>query len=102
MATWLLKQLETFGVQAEAIPLGKQAINGEPSDLELPPVILGRIGTDPEKPTVLVYGHFDVQPVSSVNMFMLRMLKLDLDRLRRATAGRRNHLNSMLTLRMDE
>ena len=100
MAVWLLKQLETFGVQAEAIPLGKQVINGEPSDLELPPVILGRIGTDPEKPTVLIYGHFDVQPVSSVYIF--GKLRLNLDRLRGAMAGRQNHLNSMLTLRTGE
>jgi Cys-Gly metallodipeptidase DUG1 len=33
-------------------------------ELELPPAILGRIGHDKNKKTVLVYGHFDVQPVS--------------------------------------
>ena len=33
-------------------------------ELQLPPAILGRIGDDKAKKTVLVYGHFDVQPVS--------------------------------------
>jgi Cys-Gly metallodipeptidase DUG1 len=34
-------------------------------ELALPPAILGRIGHDPLKKTVLIYGHFDVQPVSA-------------------------------------
>jgi hypothetical protein len=29
-------------------------------ELELPPIILGRYGSDPSKKTVLVYGHYDV------------------------------------------
>src|SRR5262249_38238193 len=27
-----------------------------------PPVVLGSHGTDPDRPTVLIYGHYDVQP----------------------------------------
>lgn len=30
--------------------------------MDLPPVLLGRYGSDPKKKTVLVYGHYDVQP----------------------------------------
>lgn len=30
--------------------------------LQLPPVVLGRYGNDKSKKTVLVYGHYDVQP----------------------------------------
>jgi acetylornithine deacetylase/succinyl-diaminopimelate desuccinylase-like protein len=29
-------------------------------ELELPPILLGRYGSDPKKKTVLVYGHYDV------------------------------------------
>jgi len=29
-------------------------------ELELPPIILARYGSDPSKKTVLVYGHYDV------------------------------------------
>jgi Cys-Gly metallodipeptidase DUG1 len=34
--------------------------------LDLPPAILGKLGDDPKKKTVLIYGHFDVQPVCSI------------------------------------
>lgn len=63
MSIWMLEKLHSYGVTAEAIPLGKQIINGEATDLDLPPVIVGRIGEDAAKKTVLVYGHLDVQPV---------------------------------------
>jgi len=29
-------------------------------ELELPPILLGRYGSDPKKKNVLVYGHYDV------------------------------------------
>jgi len=32
-------------------------------ELELPPIILARYGSDPKKKTVLVYGHYDVYEV---------------------------------------
>ncbi len=41
--------------------LGVHVVDGK--ELPLPPVILGKIGDDPKKKTVLVYGHYDVQPV---------------------------------------
>jgi Cys-Gly metallodipeptidase DUG1 len=31
-------------------------------NLQLPPVILSRFGSDPSKKTILIYGHYDVQP----------------------------------------
>lgn len=31
-------------------------------ELPLPPALLGTLGKDPKKKTVLVYGHLDVQP----------------------------------------
>ena len=62
MASWVQTELEKFGVKTEAIPLGTQHIEGQV--LDLPPAIVGKIGDDPKKKTILVYGHFDVQPVS--------------------------------------
>ena len=64
MAVWLQDKLEHFGVKTAAIPLGQQHIEGQV--LDLPPAIVGRIGNDPRKKTILVYGHFDVQPVCLV------------------------------------
>ncbi|PWN51840.1 CNDP dipeptidase [Violaceomyces palustris] len=60
MADWLLAELKGLGATAELKPLGKQVLDGK--ELELPPVILGELGNDPAKKTILVYGHFDVQP----------------------------------------
>ena len=32
--------------------------------LKLPPVLMGELGQDPAKKTLLVYGHLDVQPAN--------------------------------------
>lgn len=63
MASFLDSQLKSYGVETKLVELGQQIIEGQ--RLELPPAILGRIGTDSSKKTVLIYGHFDVQPVSN-------------------------------------
>ena len=62
MAHWLESQLKSYNVETKLIDLGKHTMNGD--ELQVPPAILGKIGNDPEKKTVLIYGHFDVQPVS--------------------------------------
>ncbi|KAI7917474.1 cytosolic non-specific dipeptidase [Pyricularia oryzae] len=59
MAHFLVDELKKLGAHVETRELGKQPDN--PS-LDLPPVVLGRYGNDPNKRTILVYGHYDVQP----------------------------------------
>ncbi|KAI2464442.1 cytosolic non-specific dipeptidase [Annulohypoxylon bovei var. microspora] len=59
MAHFLADELKTLGATVELRPLGKQP---DAPELELPPVILARYGSDKSKRTVLVYGHYDVQP----------------------------------------
>ena len=54
--------MKSLGVTTKLVDLGKHVMDGE--ELPLPPAILGRIGDDPKKKTVLIYGHYDVQPVS--------------------------------------
>jgi acetylornithine deacetylase/succinyl-diaminopimelate desuccinylase-like protein len=34
------------------------------SEIPLPPILLGKLGSDPQKKTVCVYGHLDVQPAA--------------------------------------
>lgn len=64
MSCWLKKQLEDLGVSTQCVDLGPQDGQGNGDEpLGLPPLILGRVGEDPAKKTVLVYGHYDVQPV---------------------------------------
>ena len=41
-------------------PPEMQTLNGQ--QIPLPPILVGTYGQDPAKKTVLVYGHYDVQP----------------------------------------
>ncbi|KAL7284561.1 hypothetical protein ACG7TL_001853 [Trametes sanguinea] len=60
MGAWLNDQLQSLGVTTKLADVGTHVVDGQA--LPLPPIILGRIGNDPQKKTVLVYGHYDVQP----------------------------------------
>lgn len=62
MSAWLDGQLKDLGVTTQLVDLGEHKMDGQ--TYPLPPAILGRLGNDPKKKTVLIYGHYDVQPVS--------------------------------------
>ncbi|CDK29304.1 unnamed protein product [Kuraishia capsulata CBS 1993] len=65
MAEFLKSQLITLG--AEDIQMRDLGIQPPPvvdPKLQLPPIVLARFGQDPAKKTILVYGHYDVQPAS--------------------------------------
>ncbi|KAH8699845.1 hypothetical protein BGZ61DRAFT_351652 [Ilyonectria robusta] len=59
MGEFLADELKSLGASVELRPLGKQP--GK-EHLDLPPVVLARYGSDKSKRTILVYGHYDVQP----------------------------------------
>jgi Cys-Gly metallodipeptidase DUG1 len=60
MGTWLQQQLEAVGVDdMQLVELPDDPI----TELPLPLLVIGRLGTDTSHKTVLVYGHYDVQPV---------------------------------------
>lgn len=61
MVTWTKNRLEKLGAEVELCDLGTQILPGG-GELPLPPALLGTLGQDPKKKTVLVYGHLDVQP----------------------------------------
>ena len=61
MGNFLEDELKKYGVDTKRVDLGTQTVEGV--QLALPPLVLGRIGDDPSKKTLLIYGHFDVQPV---------------------------------------
>jgi hypothetical protein len=70
MGNWLEQQLEAYGVDTMQVDLNTNSM-AEP---KLPPIILGKIGDTADK-TLLVYGHYDVQPVchfSSSNSSLFR------------------------------
>ena len=59
MSEFLVHELKNLGAHVESRPLGPQP--GK-ENLDLPPVIVARYGSSPSKRTILVYGHYDVQP----------------------------------------
>lgn len=59
------QDLEEAGAEIELAPVGKQTLP-DGSQIDLPPVILGHLGSDPNKKTVCIYGHLDVQPAKLV------------------------------------
>ncbi|ODV78700.1 CNDP dipeptidase [Suhomyces tanzawaensis NRRL Y-17324] len=65
MGEFLITELTALGfTDIQRKELGTQPPPVADANLQLPPVILGRFGTSPEKKTVLVYGHYDVQPAA--------------------------------------
>lgn len=60
MADFLKEELESVGASARLVQLGKQILDGQ--EISLPPLVLATIGNDKNKKTVVLYGHYDVQP----------------------------------------
>lgn len=78
MGMFLKEQLEKLGAHMEARPLGKQP--GK-ENLDLPPAIIGRYPAkkDDSKRTILVYGHYDVQPANLSDGWNTEPFELSID-----------------------
>jgi acetylornithine deacetylase/succinyl-diaminopimelate desuccinylase-like protein len=57
-AEWLANELREIGLKAEILPTGSDAKPGHP-------VVFATNDQLPGRPTVLVYGHYDVQPAEN-------------------------------------
>ncbi|MCJ1338928.1 Metallopeptidase M20 [Bachmanniomyces sp. S44760] len=76
MSEFLVSELKHLGASVEARPLGPQP--GKPH-LQLPPVIVARYGASSSKRTILVYGHYDVQPALKDDGWATEPFKLTVD-----------------------
>ncbi|THX99070.1 CNDP dipeptidase [Aureobasidium pullulans] len=76
MGKFLESELKALGAHVEARPLGPQP---HKEYLELPPVIIARYGEDPKKKTILVYGHYDVQPAAKEDGWTTEPFELTID-----------------------
>ncbi|KAF2726301.1 CNDP dipeptidase [Polychaeton citri CBS 116435] len=78
MGMFLKGELEKLGAHMEARPLGKQP---HKEHLELPPAIIGRYPAekDTSKRTILVYGHYDVQPANLSDGWATEPFELSVD-----------------------
>jgi nonspecific dipeptidase len=61
MSNWVADKLMQLGVDVNICDIGSQTLP-DGSSLPLPPLVFGQLGSDPSKKTILIYGHFDVQP----------------------------------------
>jgi len=77
MANYLNDQLKSVGVTTQLTELGTQELEGK--TIPLPPAILGKIGEDKNKKTILLYGHFDVQPAFKSDGWDTEPFKLVVD-----------------------
>nr|XP_060467843.1 cytosolic non-specific dipeptidase-like isoform X2 [Panthera onca] len=55
--------IKQLGGSVELADIGKQKLP-DGSEIPLPPILLGKLGSDPRKKTVCIYGHLDVQPAA--------------------------------------
>nr|POE54350.1 cys-gly metallodipeptidase dug1 [Quercus suber] len=78
MGQWLKSELESLGAHMEARPLGPQP--GK-EHLELPPAVIGRYPAQKVagKRTILVYGHYDVQPANKSDGWATEPFELSVD-----------------------
>lgn len=76
MGGFLAAELSALGAEVQKRPLGKQP--GK-EHLELPPVVIARYGNDKNKRTILVYGHYDVQPAGMEDGWATEPFTLTID-----------------------
>lgn len=76
MGEFLASELKSLGAEVELRPLGKQP---HKEHLDLPPVVVARYGNDSKKRTILVYGHYDVQPALMEDGWATEPFKLTVD-----------------------
>lgn len=76
MGDFLAAELTALGAEVQKRPLGKQP--GK-EHLELPPVVIARYGNDKKKRTILVYGHYDVQPAGKEDGWATEPFDLTVD-----------------------
>lgn len=55
--------IKQLGGSVQLVDIGTQKLP-DGSEIPLPPILLGKLGSDPQKKTVCIYGHLDVQPAA--------------------------------------
>ncbi len=61
MVHWAGDRIKGLGGKVEYADIGKQTLP-DGKVIALPPVLMGQLGEDKSKKTLLIYGHLDVQP----------------------------------------
>ncbi|XP_061392242.1 cytosolic non-specific dipeptidase-like [Musca vetustissima] len=64
MVEWTADKLKALGADVELADIGEHEMMVDGKRIPFPNVILADLGKDPNKKTIVVYGHLDVQPAS--------------------------------------
>jgi len=62
MVTYTAEQMEKLGFTTKLVDPGMQEMPDGSGTIPLPPILLASLGNDPNKKTLCIYGHLDVQP----------------------------------------
>ena len=62
MVNFVKAEWDKLGAETTLKDIGMQKT--PEGKIPLPPILLGKLGNDPEKKTICVYGHMDVQPAA--------------------------------------
>ncbi|KAL3234970.1 hypothetical protein RNJ44_02758 [Nakaseomyces bracarensis] len=88
-AHFLADHLKKLGFQdIQLKELGTQPPPVQDPNLQLPPIVLARYGNDPAKKTLLVYGHYDVQPAQLEDGWDSEPFELVVDEKKQLMRGR--------------
>lgn len=88
-AQYIAEEMKSLGfTDIQMKDLGVQPPPVQNPNLKLPPVILSRYGTDPNKKTVLIYAHYDVQPAALEDGWTTEPFKLYVDEEKQLMRGR--------------
>lgn len=60
--------MKNLGAEVEMCENGKETLSDGVTQIDLPPIILAKLGSDSKKKTVCLYGHLDVQPAAKVHV----------------------------------
>ena len=68
--------MKELGATVELADIGEQKLP-DGSSIPLPPLVFGNLGNNPDKKTVLIYGHLDVQPANLVNLISIHIFNFN-------------------------
>ncbi|XP_075240626.1 cytosolic non-specific dipeptidase-like [Convolutriloba macropyga] len=77
MVKFVKEEWDKLGAETILKDIGLQ--KSAEGDIPLPPILLGKLGSDPNKKTLCIYGHLDVQPAALVDGWNTEPFDLTID-----------------------
>ena len=78
MVEMVKEEMEKLGAETILKDIGHQKV--AEGEIPLPPILLAKLGNDPSKKTVCIYGHLDVQPAAVEDGWNTEPFELTIDK----------------------